>query len=162
MHHAVQPDDARSRIAEQGKFLSQLLPQVARRCRRIDADADQLNAERIEVGFMLRELAELAGAERSPISAIKNQQDALAAHGSEMKRLAVLVGESEVRRLLAFGGGRLRRRKHLAAHRCGTREYCREQETLAYVVQGLWIMSNRNSRRKPDIVTFVDAWLVAA
>jgi len=86
----------------------------------VGADADQAHAQRVKLLFVPRELAQFAGAERSPVAAIKDQQQAPAAMGGEMEVAAILVLEGEIGRRLALGGSDLRLGiGHLRQHSAG-------------------------------------------
>src|SRR5581483_6722285 len=67
--------------------------------------------ELIEVCFVLRELAQLLHAERSPVAAIKNQQSFRAAQVGEMEILAVLIFQGEIGSGVALGEVGLRLRQ---------------------------------------------------
>jgi hypothetical protein len=62
---------------------------------------------------VLRELAQLTRAVGSPIATVENQEQALAAHRSQVKNSAVLVSECEIGSKLAHGRGRVRPGKDL-------------------------------------------------
>ena len=57
----------------------------------VHADGDDADVERVEVFFVLRELAQLASAIRSPVTTIKDQEHSFAAHGRKVEWLALLI-----------------------------------------------------------------------
>jgi hypothetical protein len=73
----------------------------------VNADGYQTGIEGIELFCMLRELAQLASAVRSPVAAIENQEDSLAAHCRKANGFAVLVLKCKVWCGLPFGGSDL-------------------------------------------------------
>ena len=70
----------------------------------VNADGYNTRVERVEFFSMPRELAQLACAVRSPVSAIEDQKHAFATHCSKANALSMLVLKRKIRRLLALGG----------------------------------------------------------
>ena len=90
VQQAILADDLCARIAYNGRVMMRnLVPHFARMLLVIDADRNQLRIEFVEIGLSLRELAQLLDAERSPVSAIKEQHDFVTALGRKSKRLAL-------------------------------------------------------------------------
>ncbi len=114
-----------TRIAQNGELAVQnLFPDIKGVLPVVYADGGHPRVEGCEFLAVLRELAQLSGAVRSPVSAIKDQQHALSAQRAEAKVAAMLVLEDEVGRGLAWGGADLRFGQHL-----GERERRDKQET---------------------------------
>jgi hypothetical protein len=68
----------------------------------VNADGYKSGIERVELFGMLRELAQLARAVRSPVSSIKNQEDAPPSHLRETNRFSMLILECKTWRRLAL------------------------------------------------------------
>jgi hypothetical protein len=68
----------------------------------INADGYKSGVERVELFRMLRELAQLARAVRSPVSSIKNQEDAPPSHLRETNRFSMFILECKPWRGLAL------------------------------------------------------------
>jgi hypothetical protein len=73
----------------------------------VNADGYQTSIESVELFCMLRELAQLASAVRSPVAAIENQQNSPATHCRKANSFAVLVLKCKVWCRLALGGSDL-------------------------------------------------------
>ena len=109
VEQAVLADHLGPGVAEDGElFLDSLFPDRVGVLDVIHADGNQVRVELIEVGFVPRELAQLDYAERSPIAAVEDDEDAMALLVGEMVGLSVLVGEGEVGGRQSRGGGDLR------------------------------------------------------
>jgi hypothetical protein len=80
----------------------------------VHADRYQPRICLFEFTGMLRELAQLADADRSPVATIENQHDARSAQASESEGLAILIVQREVGSGFEAGERRLRfRQDHL-------------------------------------------------
>jgi hypothetical protein len=63
----------------------------------IHADGDDAGIELMEIALVPRELAQLHHAKGSPVAAIENEENAVAALIGQVERLAGLIREREVR-----------------------------------------------------------------
>ena len=108
-------DCFRLRVRKKRIGEAQLLAVRTRGLWRISADRDHADTTCIEIGKALLETPQLGVAERSPVTAIENQQDAvgLSTRGAvwrgredlcERHRLAVLIRQGEPRRFLPDAG----------------------------------------------------------
>lgn len=70
----------------------------------VNADGYQAGVEGVELFCMLRELAQLASAVRSPVAAIENQENSSATHRRKADGFAVLVLKCKVWCGLPLGG----------------------------------------------------------
>jgi hypothetical protein len=77
MQHIVSADNCRLRIGKQRKFVPELLRLPLVNIRWIDADGDNANATRFELGQPLLKTPQLGVAERSPKTSIENQEGTL-------------------------------------------------------------------------------------
>ena len=77
MQYIISTDNFRVRIGKQWKRVPELLRVPLVILRRIDADADDTNATRLELRQPLLETPQLGVAERSPKTAIENQEGTL-------------------------------------------------------------------------------------
>ncbi len=75
MQHIVSANNLRIRIGQQRKRVPELLRLPLINIRRIDADADDTNAARVEFRKPPPETPQLGVAERSPKPTIENQHD---------------------------------------------------------------------------------------
>ena len=86
-------NDLRAGIAEHGELLlNGFLPNGVGMFHVIHADGNQVCVELVEGGFLPRELAQLDDAERSPIAAVEDDEDAMALVLGEVVGLTGLVG----------------------------------------------------------------------
>jgi len=109
VEQAIFADDLRSGIAQHGKlFLQGFVPYQVGVLDVIHADGNQVGVELIEVGLVPRELAQLNNAEWSPITTVKDDEDAVASLVGEMVGLSRLVGQREVGSSDSRRGGDLR------------------------------------------------------
>jgi hypothetical protein len=81
--------------------------------------------ELIKLGFVLRELAQLAHAVRSPVAAVKDEQDAGSALVGKPEGMAVLIVEGEVGCGLALSERALRLGH---AHLGSQEKRCRDEQ----------------------------------
>ena len=79
----------------------------------INADSNNPCVEGVEFFRMLRELAQLACAVRSPVPPIENQEHTFAAHRRKTDGFTMLVLERKIWRRLTLGGSDLRPRQDL-------------------------------------------------
>jgi hypothetical protein len=106
---AIGPNRPGTGIAQNGDLaVDNLLPHETRVLAIVSADGYKTGVQGVELFYVPRELAQLAGAIGSPIPAIKDQQHAFASHGRQAKVPALLVLKRESRRQLAFCGSDLR------------------------------------------------------
>jgi hypothetical protein len=92
----------RTGIAQNGELsVHDVLPDFQRVLAVVNANSDQMCVERFELSYVPRELAQLACAVGSPVSAVEDQEHALAAQRREADGLTVFVIKDEVRRRLA-------------------------------------------------------------
>lgn len=75
MQHIVSANNLRLRIGKQRKRVPELLRLPLVNIRRIDANADDTNAARVEFRKPSLETPQLGVAERSPKTTIENQHD---------------------------------------------------------------------------------------
>jgi hypothetical protein len=73
----------------------------------IDADGQYPHPQAIKVLIVLRELAQFSHAVGSPVTAIEDENDRMAAQGDQMYREPSLVAESEIGSWLTCGQGDL-------------------------------------------------------
>jgi hypothetical protein len=73
----------------------------------VNADGYQTGIEGVKLFCVLRELAQLASAVRSPVAAIENQENPLATHRREANGFAVLVLKCKIWCRLPLGGSDL-------------------------------------------------------
>ena len=85
-----------------------LVPHQPSVLRVVGADGDDTRADGVELFSMSRELAQLAGAIGSPMSAIKDQKHAFTTERGETIILAELVLQHEIRRRFALRRSNLR------------------------------------------------------
>lgn len=105
MKEAVRSNHAGARVAQDRELaVDNGIPHEASVLPIIDADGDEARIEGDELVCVSRELAQFAGAIRSPIPSIEDQKQALPTHGCQMKRLAMFVFKSEIRS--GFAGSR--------------------------------------------------------
>lgn len=89
---AIGPNYPGAGIAQDDELaVDHLLPHGTRVLAVVNTDGYKTGVEGIELFYVLRELAQLARAIRSPIPAIKDQQDAFASEGRQVKASAFLV-----------------------------------------------------------------------
>ena len=97
MYQAVVVNDFCSRVAENGKLShGGFVESGAGAGLVVHTDAEDAGVELVEVGFMLRELAQFFHAEGSPIAAVKIEQNLGAAQTGEGNGVAALVVEGKV------------------------------------------------------------------
>jgi len=77
MQHIVSANNLRIRIGKQRERVPELLRLPLVNIRRIDADADNANAARVEFRTSMLETPQLGVAERSPKTTIENHHDTL-------------------------------------------------------------------------------------
>ena len=105
VYQAVGTDHTSPRITQDRELaVYDFFPDRSRMVTIVNADSQNTGFDGIKVLLVPRELAQLAGTVRSPISAIEKQEYTLAAQRSEPERLAVFVFQDEVGRWLAFRG----------------------------------------------------------
>jgi hypothetical protein len=73
----------------------------------VNADRYQTGVESVELFCMLRELAQLASAVRSPVAAIEDQENPIATHRRKADAFTVLVLKCKVWCGLPLGGSDL-------------------------------------------------------
>ena len=102
MQHVVSTNDFRVRIGKQWKSIPQLLRVPPIDIRRINTDADDTNAARVEFRKPMLETPQLGVTERSPKTAIENQHGTLriGKQITESDRFPILIQKEKVRRLL--------------------------------------------------------------
>lgn len=104
MHQAVGPNHLSIGIAQDGELLvHHFLPDEKRVLAVVNTYSYDSRLERIKLGPVPRELAQLSSAEGSPVPAVEDQEHAFAALRRKAKALPVLVLQREVRRQLARG-----------------------------------------------------------
>lgn len=97
MQQAVSADYTSTGIAQHGELTIQDgLPDEQRMLFVINTYGNYADVLVSEFFAVPRELAQLAGAIRSPISSVEDQKQALAAHRGEMKFAALLILEREI------------------------------------------------------------------
>jgi hypothetical protein len=119
MQQAVPADYLGAGIAEDREFfLGGLFPNIVCMLLIVNADGNKPDAGFVQLVTVPRELAQFGHAVRSPISAVKVQQNPVAVLIGQPEVFAILVFEREVRRNLPDGGRRLSRRIGLALSDC--------------------------------------------
>ena len=104
VEQSVLTNHPRLRIAEDDELVVGLLvPNQMRVLLVIHADRYEACLGLLELTSMLRELAQLAHADRSPVAAIEQQHDPRSAQTRKGQRLAILIVQGEVRRGLQAG-----------------------------------------------------------
>jgi hypothetical protein len=88
--------------------MSGIVPNLTRVRIVIDANSDYSSIDRIEIGFPLRELAQLLYAEGSPVSAVEVQHDFVSALRRQRKILPGSIPQGEVWSSLLRGACDLR------------------------------------------------------
>jgi hypothetical protein len=102
MEEIVATDHLRLRIGQKRKCVTHFLRMSAVNINDIDTDGRDANAARLKITEPLLKTPQLGVAERSPMSAIKDQERGSSRHEIDQRgRLAVLIGQRELRRFLA-------------------------------------------------------------